>query len=107
MHGPNDIEWRVSSAKVDYPAALAEMEQRNAAVQAGEAKELIWLLEHPPLYTAGTSSDPAELLSQAFPVYVPRAGPAGRLCHPEPEKAQCGCAGICSCIGGLGDCCAG
>lgn len=84
MNGPNDIEWRVASEKIEYPEALAEMERRNAAVQAGDAKELIWLLEHPPLYTAGTSSDPAELLSQAFPVYD--TGRGGRHTYHGPGQ---------------------
>ena len=84
MNGSNDIEWRISSEKIEYPAALEEMERRNAAVQAGEAKELIWLLEHPPLYTAGTSSDPAELLSQAFPVY--QTGRGGRHTYHGPGQ---------------------
>ena len=71
------IEWRVSPGLVPYPEALAEMEARAAAIRAGEAGELIWLLEHPPLYTAGTSADPAELFNpDGFPVYA--AGRAGR-----------------------------
>jgi len=84
MKSTNDIEWRISSEKIEYPAALEAMERRNAAVQAGEAKELIWLLEHPPLYTAGTSSDPAELLSQAFPVY--QTGRGGRHTYHGPGQ---------------------
>jgi len=84
MDSPNDIEWRISSEKVDYPDALDAMERRNAAVQTGDAKELIWLLEHPPLYTAGTSSDPAELLSQAFPVYD--TGRGGRHTYHGPGQ---------------------
>ena len=84
MNDPNDIEWQISSGKVEYPAALAKMERRNAAVQAGEEKELIWLLEHPPLYTAGTSSDPAELLSQDFPVYD--TGRGGRHTYHGPGQ---------------------
>lgn len=84
MNGSNDIEWRISSQQVEYPVALEEMEQRNAAVQAGQAKELIWLLEHPPLYTAGTSSDPVELLSQAFPVY--QTGRGGRHTYHGPGQ---------------------
>lgn len=84
MNSSNDIEWRISSEKVNYPDALETMERRNAAVQSGEAKELIWLLEHPPLYTAGTSSDPAELLSQAFPVYD--TGRGGRHTYHGPGQ---------------------
>ena len=50
------MEWRVSPGLTPYPEALAEMEARAAAIRAGEASELVWLLEHPPLYTAGTSA---------------------------------------------------
>ena len=84
MKGPNQVEWRISSANVAYPVALDEMERRNAAVRAGDAEELIWLLEHPPLYTAGTSSDPAELLSQSFPVYA--TGRGGRHTYHGPGQ---------------------
>lgn len=84
MSAVADIEWRVSEEKIAYPDALAEMERRNAAVQAGEQPELIWLLEHPPLYTAGTSSDPAELLSSEFPVY--ETGRGGRHTYHGPGQ---------------------
>lgn len=84
MTSPDDIEWRVSPHRVEYPDALSEMERRNAAVQAGAADELIWLLEHPPLYTAGTSSDPAELLSESFPVY--ETGRGGRHTYHGPGQ---------------------
>lgn len=84
MNPLNDIEWRVSTQQIAYPEALAEMESRNAAVQAGEQKELIWLLEHPPLYTAGTSSDPTELLSQEFPVFD--TGRGGRHTYHGPGQ---------------------
>ena len=63
LAGADELEWRVSPGLTRYPAALAEMEARAAAIRAGEAGELIWLLEHPPLYTAGTSADPAELFN--------------------------------------------
>src|SRR5205823_13980576 len=56
------IEWRVSDALVSYAEAVAEMESRIAAIRAGTASELVWLLEHPPLYTAGTSARPEDLL---------------------------------------------
>lgn len=68
------VQWTVSAAPVAYPDALAAMEARVAAIQAGKAGEMIWLLEHPPLYTAGTSAKPADLLEpERFPVY-----PVGR-----------------------------
>src|SRR5690349_437342 len=79
------IEWRVSEGLVPYPEALAEMEARAAAIRAGEARELIWLLEHPPLYTAGTSADPAELFNpEGFPVYA--AGRGGRYTYHGPGQ---------------------
>ena len=56
------IEWRVSEAPVGYEDALTWMEGRALAIAAGSAGECIWLLEHPPLYTAGTSAQPAELI---------------------------------------------
>ena len=80
-----EIEWRVSDGLVPYPDALAEMESRNAAVRAGEAPELVWLLEHPPLFTAGTSADPAELFNPlGFPVF--EAGRGGRYTYHGPGQ---------------------
>jgi lipoyl(octanoyl) transferase len=68
-------EWRISEGLVAYPEALAAMEARVAAIRAGAADELVWLLEHPPLYTAGTSADPRDLLApDRFPVYAARRG---------------------------------
>ncbi|MFA6022028.1 MAG: lipoate-protein ligase B, partial [Rhodospirillales bacterium] len=55
------MEWRISDNPVSYPEAVAFMEQRVAAIHAGDAPECVWLLEHPPLYTAGTSADPRDL----------------------------------------------
>ena len=79
------IEWRVSPGLVPYPEALAEMEARAAAIREGSAGELIWLLEHPPLYTAGTSADPAELFNpEGFPVYA--AGRGGRYTYHGPGQ---------------------
>ncbi|AOL95730.1 lipoyl(octanoyl) transferase LipB [Porphyrobacter sp. LM 6] len=80
----SDIEWRRSATQVPYAAALAEMEARNAAVHAGEARELIWLLEHPPVYTAGTSADPAELVDPRFEVV--EAGRGGRYTYHGPGQ---------------------
>jgi len=56
------VEWRIAAEPVAYPDAVALMEARAAAIAAGEAAELVWLVEHPPLYTAGTSSKAADLL---------------------------------------------
>ncbi|WP_374395121.1 lipoyl(octanoyl) transferase LipB [Sphingopyxis sp.] len=77
-------EWHVSPGLTDYAAALADMEERAAAMHAGNAGERIWLLEHPPLYTAGTSADPAELLDPRFPVFD--AGRGGRYTYHGPGQ---------------------
>ncbi len=82
---PAPVEWRVSPGLTPYPEALAAMEARAAAIRAGEADELVWLLEHPPLYTAGTSADPAELFNpRGFPVYA--AGRGGRYTYHGPGQ---------------------
>ena len=79
------IEWRLSEGPVPYPEALAFMEQRAAAIRAGAAPECIWLLEHPPLFTAGTSADPAELFNPlGFPVF--EAGRGGRYTYHGPGQ---------------------
>ena len=62
-------EWRVASAPVDYTGAVALMEQRVDDIGAGQADELVWLVEHPPLYTAGTSARDEDLLDARFPVH--------------------------------------
>ena len=81
---PSDVEWIVSDVPVDYPKALAWMEARATAVASGTAKECVWLLEHPPLYTAGTSADPAELTNPRFPIFV--AGRGGRYTYHGPGQ---------------------
>ncbi|MFZ9395638.1 MAG: lipoyl(octanoyl) transferase LipB [Erythrobacter sp.] len=78
------IEWRRESVEVPYRTALAEMERRNAAIAAGEARELVWLLEHPPVYTAGTSAAAAELLDPRFEVV--EAGRGGRYTYHGPGQ---------------------
>ncbi|NBC95993.1 MAG: lipoyl(octanoyl) transferase LipB [Deinococcus-Thermus bacterium] len=79
------VEWRVTPGLTDYPAAVAEMEARVAAIRAGTAPELVWLLEHPPLYTAGTSADPADLLApDRFPVH--RSGRGGQYTYHGPGQ---------------------
>lgn len=78
------VEWRIATGPVDYPAALADMEARAAAIHAGEAGERVWLLEHPPLYTAGTSADPVELIDPRFPVHA--AGRGGRYTYHGPGQ---------------------
>jgi lipoyl(octanoyl) transferase len=82
--GAPPAEWRVSSGLVPYEAALAEMEARAAAVADGRAPELVWLLEHPPLYTAGTSASPAEVIDARFPVYD--AGRGGQMTYHGPGQ---------------------
>jgi len=79
-----DIEWRVSPGLTDHAAALAEMEARAAAIAAAEAGRLIWLVEHPPVYTAGTSADPAELIDPRFPVVS--AGRGGHYTYHGPGQ---------------------
>ncbi|WP_114951947.1 lipoyl(octanoyl) transferase LipB [Sphingosinicella terrae] len=78
-------EWRVSSGLTPYPDALAEMERRVEEIRHGGQSELIWLLEHPPLFTAGTSADPSELFNpQGFPVF--EAGRGGRYTYHGPGQ---------------------
>ena len=80
-----DIEWRVSDEPVAYEDALRFMETRVARIREGTAKECVWLLEHPPIFTAGTSADPAELFNpQNFPVY--EAGRGGRYTYHGPGQ---------------------
>ena len=80
-------EWRTSPGLIPYPDALAEMEARASAVAAGEARELVWLLQHPPVYTAGTTADPAELVDPRFPVVS--AGRGGRYTYHGPGQRVC------------------
>ena len=69
------VDWLTSDTLVPYETALREMDARAAAIAEGRASEAIWLLEHPPLYTAGTSADPAELRDpDRFPIHVTRRG---------------------------------
>jgi lipoyl(octanoyl) transferase len=79
------VEWRVSDAPVAYEDAVAEMKVRAAAIAEGEAPELVWLLEHPPLYTAGTSANPADLTQpDRFPVY--KTGRGGQYTYHGPGQ---------------------
>lgn len=86
MHAVDkSVEWAVASGFTPYPVALDTMQRRAAAIAAGEEGERIWLVEHPPLYTAGTSADPSELLTgDAFPVY--NAGRGGRYTYHGPGQ---------------------
>jgi len=78
------VEWRISAAPVAYAAAVAEMDARAAAIRDRAAPELVWLLEHPPLYTAGTSAKPADLLDARFPVH--RSGRGGQYTYHGPGQ---------------------
>jgi lipoyl(octanoyl) transferase len=82
--GASSLEWRREAAPMPYRRALAEMEARNAAIAAGEARELAWLLEHPPVYTAGTSADPSELCDPRFEVI--ETGRGGRYTYHGPGQ---------------------
>jgi lipoyl(octanoyl) transferase len=82
---PGDIELRREAAQVPYREALGTMTTRNAAISDDGARELIWLLEHPPVYTAGTSAAAAELLDPKFDVVV--AGRGGRYTYHGPGQA--------------------
>jgi lipoyl(octanoyl) transferase len=84
MDSLSDIEWRAEDAPVPYRAALAEMSARNAAIRDGTARELVWQLEHPPVYTAGTSAAAAELIDPRFDVV--EAGRGGRYTYHGPGQ---------------------
>jgi lipoyl(octanoyl) transferase len=79
------VEWRVADALVPYDAAVAMMEARVAAIHAGTAGELVWLVEHPPLYTAGTSADAADLIEPGrLPVF--KTGRGGQYTYHGPGQ---------------------
>ncbi len=80
-----EIEWRLGDAPVDYRAAVEEMERRVAAIRAGTAAELVWLLEHPSLYTAGTSAREEDLLEpRRLPIH--RTGRGGQYTYHGPGQ---------------------
>ncbi len=81
---PDLPTWQISPGLTPYPEALAAMEAHVAAMQAGNAGEKVWLLEHPPLYTAGTSAQGADLLNPAFPVF--EAGRGGQYTYHGPGQ---------------------
>jgi lipoyl(octanoyl) transferase len=80
----SDVEWRISDRPVDYLEAVAVMEARATAIAAGEAQELVWLLEHPPLYTSGTSGKTHDLLDPRFPLFA--TGRGGQLTYHGPGQ---------------------
>jgi lipoyl(octanoyl) transferase len=77
-------EWRIADAPVAYEAALAAMEARATAIADGTASELVWLLEHPALYTAGTSANPRDLIEARFPVH--QTGRGGQFTYHGPGQ---------------------
>jgi lipoyl(octanoyl) transferase len=77
-------QWEIAEGLVPYDAALARMEARVAAIRAGAAAELVWLVEHPPTYTAGTSATPEGLVDARFPVF--RAGRGGQWTYHGPGQ---------------------
>jgi lipoyl(octanoyl) transferase len=78
------VEWRISDSPVDYAEAVAAMEARAAAIASGEAPELVWLLEHPPLYTLGTSGKAGDLLDPRFPLIA--TGRGGQVTYHGPGQ---------------------
>jgi lipoyl(octanoyl) transferase len=77
-------DWDTAPGLVPYPDALAAMERRAAAIRDHGVRERVWLVEHPPIYTAGTSADPAELIDPRFPVFA--AGRGGRYTYHGPGQ---------------------
>ena len=109
---PATVEWRISDQPVAYPEALAAMEARAAAIAEGTAGEQVWLLEHPPIYTAGTSAKDADLIDARFPVY--RTGRGGQFTYHGPgqrvgyvmldlKQPQARCARLCARPGAMAD----
>src|ERR1700681_3302833 len=82
--GAPAVEWQVSEAPIPYPDAVAAMEARAAAIAADQAPELVWLLEHPPLYTSGTSGRAGDLLEARFPLFT--TGRGGQLTYHGPGQ---------------------
>ena len=82
--GGRDVEWLISDRPVPYPDSVAEMEARVADIAAGRAGELVWLLEHPPLYTSGTSGKAEDLLDPRFPMFA--TGRGGQLTYHGPGQ---------------------
>jgi lipoyl(octanoyl) transferase len=79
-----DVEWRVAPGLTSYPDAVRIMEERAAAIADGNARELVWLVEHPPIYTAGTSAKDSDLLDARFPVF--RTGRGGQFTYHGPGQ---------------------
>jgi lipoyl(octanoyl) transferase len=82
--GGGEVEWRISAGSVTYPEAVTEMESRAADIAEHKAAELVWLLEHPPLYTSGTSGKEGDLLDPRFPLFT--TGRGGQLTYHGPGQ---------------------
>jgi lipoyl(octanoyl) transferase len=82
--GGGEVEWRISAAPVPYPEAVTAMESRAADIAEHKAAELVWLLEHPPLYTSGTSGKQDDLLDPRFPMFT--TGRGGQLTYHGPGQ---------------------
>ncbi|MBX9651319.1 MAG: lipoyl(octanoyl) transferase LipB [Xanthobacteraceae bacterium] len=79
-----EVEWRIAASPVPYPDSVATMEARAAGIADRKASELVWLLEHPPLYTSGTSGKPGDLLDPRFPLFT--TGRGGQLTYHGPGQ---------------------
>jgi lipoyl(octanoyl) transferase len=82
--GGGEVDWRISAGPVPYPDAVAEMESRAADIADQRAAELVWLLEHPPLYTSGTSGKEGDLLDPRFPLFT--TGRGGQVTYHGPGQ---------------------
>ena len=82
--GGPPVEWRIADALVPYETALAAMDERVEAILSGGASEMVWLVEHSPLYTAGTSAKPDELIEARFPVH--HVGRGGQFTYHGPGQ---------------------
>ncbi len=80
----SDVEWRIAPGLTAYPEAVAFMESRAAAIAEGAASELVWLVEHPPIYTAGTSAKDSDLIDARFPVF--KTGRGGQFTYHGPGQ---------------------
>ena len=81
---PSIVEWKVSTAPVNYQESVTLMERRVAEIASGNAAEMIWLLEHPPIYTAGTSAKDSDLIDARFPVF--KTGRGGQFTYHGPGQ---------------------
>jgi lipoyl(octanoyl) transferase len=84
VRGGGEVEWRISAGPVPYPDAVTEMESRAAGIADQRAAEQVWLLEHPPLYTSGTSGKEGDLLDPRFPLFT--TGRGGQLTYHGPGQ---------------------